>query len=269
MTLAFLSSKPFGLGNAWVATASHRMLDVMFGPSVAGRHFDGSQPVPQCNGHISRQTDCAAGLLISAESNFRRKQHYPDFPSYPAARFRSPSSILDNKFDPSRGKLDIPYRGYTASFGFANCHPIVGVPQNPAIDLRAIAQRPDPADKPFMLLERVGHLLGTEQIQAARDLLQLGTITYPGDRKIQDLLRAITPGRIKRIPGTAPSRRKELDWIQRYGHGYRGLWVAISGDRLVASASTLASLLADLKHMIGKHDAPLIQHIAPENSDIC
>ena len=133
------------------------------------------------------------------------------------------------------------------------------LPSNPA----TASQSSDPGAKPFVILARARSLLSSQRIREAHAILQQGTITFPHDKRIARLLRAISPGRTRRSRGATSNRRQELNWIRKNGHKHRGLWVAVSGNHLVASAMTLEQLLADVKKLTGGHETPLVQKIAP------
>ena len=118
--------------------------------------------------------------------------------------------------------------------------------------------------QPFVFLENARRLLNSQRIQDARDTLQRGADLHPNDKKIAHLLRAISPGRVTNVKGTAPNRSREVAWIRRHGDKYQGQWIAINGDNLLATAKSLNTLLEKLKRRNDKSNPPLIQYFVPD-----
>ena len=122
----------------------------------------------------------------------------------------------------------------------------------------------NPGAQPFMLIERAKQFLSQQRIRDARRTLELGAIRYPGDGQIASLLRAISPGRVSATDRDATNRERETAWIRQHGHKYRGQWIALNGDRLIAFAGTLKDLLADIDAIDERDQPPLIQQLLPE-----
>ncbi len=126
------------------------------------------------------------------------------------------------------------------------------------------SQKTSPGSQPSVFLENAKRLLNSQRIQDARDTLQRGAELHPNDKKIAHLLRAISPGRVTMVEGTAPDRSREAAWIRRHGDKYRGQWVAVNGDDLVATATSLNTLLEKLKRRNGKGNSPLVHYFVPD-----
>ena len=92
------------------------------------------------------------------------------------------------------------------------------------------------------LLERVKHLLNQQKIRDARKALELGSIKFPENREIANLLCVVSPGRVVEIDRVSIGRHREISWIKQHGHKYRGKWIALDGDVLVAFAENLREL---------------------------
>lgn len=122
------------------------------------------------------------------------------------------------------------------------------------------SQKNSPGSQPFVFLENARRLLNSQRIQDARDTLQRGADLHPKDKKIAQLLRAISPGRVTQVKGTAPNRSREAAWIRRHGDKYQGQWVAVNGDDLVATATSLNKLLEKLKRRNGNGNLPLVHY---------
>lgn len=63
-------------------------------------------------------------------------------------------------------------------------------------------------------------------------------------------LSASAPPRVVDSPRRGykePDRSREFAWLREHGHAYRGKWVAVLGDRLVATADTLRDLLQQVQ----------------------
>ena len=131
-------------------------------------------------------------------------------------------------------------------------------------DLFPKSQKYSPGSQPFVFLENAKRLLNSQRIQDARDTLQRGAELHPNDKKIAHLLRAISPGRVTTVEGTAPDRSREAAWIRRHGDKYRGQWVAVNGNDLVATATSLNTLLEKLKRRNGKGNSPLVHYFVPD-----
>ena len=120
----------------------------------------------------------------------------------------------------------------------------------------------------FLLIERVKHLLDKQKIRDARRALEIGSIRYPANRQIARLLQTIAPGRVSPTGRASSGRELETAWIKQHGHKYRGKWIALDEDHLIAFAATLKELLANLD--IGtereneRERLPFIQHLLSE-----
>ena len=116
----------------------------------------------------------------------------------------------------------------------------------------------------FLLIECVKELLSQQRIRDARHTLELGSIRCPENLQIANLLRAIAPGRVSQTGSASIGRERETTWIKQHGHKYRGLWVALDEDRLIAFATTLKELLADMDTTDEREQPPFVQHLLSE-----
>jgi hypothetical protein len=76
------------------------------------------------------------------------------------------------------------------------------------------------------ILEAASHISNSPMIETMRSLVAPPTVTV-SDRRDVD-------------------RTREYDWLRAHGHEHRGLWLALNGEELVASAPTLRELRARL-----------------------
>ena len=126
------------------------------------------------------------------------------------------------------------------------------------------SQKSIPESQPFVFLEQAKSLLNEQRIRDACITLQRGIDLHPNDKKIAHLLRAISPGQVTKIKGTAPNRSREVAWIRRHGNKYRGQWVAINGDDLLATATSLNTLLEEIQRRNDKGNSPFIHYLVPD-----
>ncbi len=266
MTAAFrvsLASISPDFGTARAATALRGMLDDVSGSDASQRYFGGVDRALQHNREISGRADLevkfsALPVLVPPRKRYRMDSAFAHIP-----QLMGNSLNIVNKPALSFASSDTSHHG-GASLGLTICASATFIPGKSATYPRADTGRTDPGDKPFILLQRARRLLSAQRIREARRVLQLGAVSFPEDKKIGELLQAVTPGRTKMVRCTMPDRKQEMNWIQRNGHRHRGLWVAVSGGGLVTSARTLEALLAEVKRTGNEHGTPIVQHIAAE-----
>jgi hypothetical protein len=103
-------------------------------------------------------------------------------------------------------------------------------------------------------------LLGQDRVLAARKLLSLAS--YPDDPQAQEqiarLRSVLAPPVVKRTSYVDRERSREYLWLSRYGAGYRGEWVAIDGDNLIAHAASVRELREAIRGVGGR---PLIHRV--------
>jgi hypothetical protein len=71
----------------------------------------------------------------------------------------------------------------------------------------------------------------------------------------------INPTGIVATQENAPERTRELTWLRENSIRYRGCWVALLGDRLLASGLQLATVLEEIRSQ-GLESKALVHHIA-------
>jgi len=118
--------------------------------------------------------------------------------------------------------------------------------------------------QPFPLIEHVKRLLQQQKIRDARHALELGSIWYPESRQVAKLLQAISPGRASPTDHVTNGRERETVWIRQHGHKYRGQWIALDEDHLIAFESTLKGLLAKIVSEHERARSPFVQYLVPE-----
>lgn len=111
--------------------------------------------------------------------------------------------------------------------------------------------------KSFPYADLIREHLAHGRILAAQNLLEFARDLIPPDSK---LMNALAPPRVKRIDRRDVDRTREFRWLTSNGAKYRGQWVALVGESLVASAATLTRLLAELRAN-PPSTKPLIHHL--------
>ena len=250
------------LGNVLSATRSFEMHDSMSKSGPAEEWFSKIASDQRGSSNPLNRTDQETRHQSALESAMPGRRQRSEYEPPHDALFTSSGKIDDMPFFPHAWTA-MPHHASPAkhdvSMYSSGSIEFQDLPSNPA----TASQSSDPGAKPFVILARAQSSLSSQRIREARAILQQGTITFPQDKRIAALLHAISPGRTRRMSGTTSNRRRELNWIRKNGHKYRGLWVAVSDDHLVTSAMTLEQLLADVKKLTGGHETPLVQKIAP------
>ncbi len=134
-------------------------------------------------------------------------------------------------------------------------------PTLPDFDRR---QRELPEDKP----RQSGSLSNYPYARAIRSLLEQGRILEAqrlfehAKDLIQDqkLHKALAPPRVKTSSKRGVERSAEFRWLDLNSGRFRGRWVALLGESLIASADSLKELLVQLK-TLAPEGKPLVHHV--------
>ncbi len=92
-------------------------------------------------------------------------------------------------------------------------------------------------------------LVERDLILDARETLEKVPAYAFASEELQRLRTVLAPPTAKRIDFRGVSRRAEFEWLRAHGHEHRGKWVAVLGDRLVASADSLKALREELARL--------------------
>ncbi|MEW6246724.1 MAG: DUF5678 domain-containing protein [Nitrospirota bacterium] len=106
---------------------------------------------------------------------------------------------------------------------------------------------PEPDVLPF--LSAIRRSIETEQLSPARSLLDAAPIRILSDPVVTQLRAVLAPPVVTRVQRRDIDRRTEYEWLRTEGSKYRGRWVALNGDHLVATAETLRELRQQLLAM--------------------
>lgn len=90
-------------------------------------------------------------------------------------------------------------------------------------------------------------LIAEGRITAARALLAVALAQGRNDTALSALRELLAPPRVTRSPAKGVDRSAEFHWLREHWRDYRGQWVAVSGNDLIAQADSLKQLLTALK----------------------
>jgi hypothetical protein len=107
--------------------------------------------------------------------------------------------------------------------------------------------RPEPGALPFVMAVR--SLIEAERLIEAREMLNAAPTRILTDPLVTRLRSVLAPPVVKRVERRDVDRNREYEWLRAHGHQYRGRWVALDGDRMIASAPTLRELQEQLRAM--------------------
>ncbi len=105
---------------------------------------------------------------------------------------------------------------------------------------------------PEVLLSEIRRQLESGEIRKAERLASDAARRHPAHAEIRDLHRILNRGRSAARPGTGRDMRSEYEWLRDPPKRYRGRWVALIGDAVVASARTLQELQESLPSDLGQ-----------------
>jgi hypothetical protein len=111
---------------------------------------------------------------------------------------------------------------------------------------------------PYLAIVR--RALQHNDLRAAASALEAIPIHAMDDAEVRRLKTLLAPPRITMAPERDVDRAREFQWLRHRRHDYRGQWVAIEGDTLLAHASSLKALREVLKGM-NLVRPPLVQRI--------
>lgn len=101
---------------------------------------------------------------------------------------------------------------------------------------------------PYLGLLR--NLIETNRVPGARRLLEVLPLHIRDHSSIRKLRAVLALPTVKRMLKKDVDRGREYEWLRTEGHKYRGQWVALNENGLVASAPTLQELRDRLKTLM-------------------
>jgi hypothetical protein len=119
-------------------------------------------------------------------------------------------------------------------------------------------RRASPAVRfPYAVLIR--QLVSDGNLAGARRLLAVAIGAVDADKDLLDLQRVLEPPRVSVRPGRDRERDHEYRWLSAHGREYAGQWVALQGERLLASGTRLVDVLAIVEASGAAY--PLLMHL--------
>ncbi len=233
----------------------HRM------PVVQSTEFEQSGSValrePGTNGSL-QHAPLSSMVSVSAQSAITRLHDQHSVPRHDWAHIQRGSFFGG----PSSGTIDLGLF-HPAATNHSHANDATILPERNGLPFAHFKPPMHSSPFQFLLVEQVKRLLHQQKIRDARHALEIGLIHNPGNRHFTKLLRAISPGRVSPKGWTSNSREREVAWIKQHGDTYRGQWIALDGDQLIAIASTLKDLLESMNTGHDQEKSPLIQ-LLPE-----
>jgi hypothetical protein len=111
---------------------------------------------------------------------------------------------------------------------------------------------------PFLMA--IHGLIESDQLTAARRLLDATPARVRCEPAFVKLRFLLSPPVVKTSHRQDADRAQEYAWLRAQGHTYRGCWVALAGNTLLASARTLRELRSILKD-IPMGSPPLLHRV--------
>lgn len=113
-----------------------------------------------------------------------------------------------------------------AGVGSAGLFTFADLPPTPAVDLN-----------------RVRALLSEGLLRDARAVVAETLRRFPNNEALYALSKLTAPSKATRSAVRFPRREEELRWLDEHRDQYKGRWVALLGNELIASADTMKQLL--------------------------
>ena len=129
-------------------------------------------------------------------------------------------------------------------------------------EMGTASSRAPALDSSIRYADIVRKLIEVGEVDSARRVLAVAQQAEAVDPECRRLARFLEPPTARAHPARGSSSDPELDWISAHGHEYRGCWVAVLGDDLLASAGTLRELLRVVRAAAPTRP-PLIHAIPP------
>jgi len=105
-----------------------------------------------------------------------------------------------------------------------------------------------PIDESMLYVPRIQALVNEERIREARALVKEALLNNPSEPGLQGWSEVLAPAKVRTAPpgtGMDFDRSAEIRWLEEHWEEYRGQWVALLGDELLAHG-TLDEVTAQL-----------------------
>ena len=97
------------------------------------------------------------------------------------------------------------------------------------------------------LVQRILSLLNAQELLAAQQEAARAAEAHPDHPWLQRANRVLNPSRVTRVPASGSDRTKEFDWLRRNSEAYRGQWVALLRDDLIAADPDFGVVLNEVR----------------------
>lgn len=97
------------------------------------------------------------------------------------------------------------------------------------------------------LAQDIKSLLDAQEHQAAQQAASKAADNYPDHSWLQCANRVLNPRRVTTAPASGSGRTKEFDWLRSNSEAYRGQWVALLGDELIAADHDFDIVLSEVR----------------------
>ena len=109
--------------------------------------------------------------------------------------------------------------------------------------------------------ERIRELLEQDRVQGARKLLAEALERGEQEEELPLLQRVLGPAKFLRfVDEREPDRTPEFQWLKTHSKDYRGQWVALAEDHLLAHSAEIQDVHDAVKAM-KPHRRPLLLYI--------
>lgn len=100
---------------------------------------------------------------------------------------------------------------------------------------------------PFPYASLVGRLIEKDYVKAARRLLQVASRQTSSDPRLAHWQLVLSPPVMRKSPVLDVDRDLDYRWLDEHAQDYSGQWVALLFGTVIAHATELRDLMADLK----------------------
>ena len=116
---------------------------------------------------------------------------------------------------------------------------------SPTVQVRSRPDSPSPEE----LAAEIRSLLDSQKLVAAMREAARGARLFPEDAWLRQADRVLNPSKVTVVPSRDQhlDRRKEYDWLRRHRDEYRGKWVALMEDKLIASSDSFDDVLREVR----------------------
>ncbi|HET9228219.1 MAG TPA: DUF5678 domain-containing protein [Thermoanaerobaculia bacterium] len=112
---------------------------------------------------------------------------------------------------------------------------------------------------------RIRSLVEADRVRGARQLIAEAIEIFPDHPGLIAWSKILSPAQVVKVGGPQDKdRTPEYRWLNAHGHQYRGEWVAVLGDRLVAHDVDYRELNARLDKLPAEEFPPLLVRIQEE-----